>query len=105
MSKVESHSSGLIAAISSTVVALRRQSRLLYHKLSDQGPWRFHPIHRGDPLVAPTWPRLPVLGHPHAASIAWWTIEGANGEIEKEFARPEGACTVRLLIVQECRVE
>ena len=32
MSKVESHSSGLIAAISSTVVALRRQSRLLYHK-------------------------------------------------------------------------
>ena len=99
MSKVESHSSGLIAAISSAVVALRRQSRLLYHKLSRSRPVEVSSDSPGRSSSRTYLASSSGFGSPAFSEYRLVDDWGANGEIEKEFARPEGAYTVRLLIV------
>jgi len=104
MSKVESHSSGLITAITSTVVALRRQSRLLYHRLS-----RWRPVEVSSDSPGRSCSRTYLASSSGFGSPAFseyrlvddWGGERRVSEIEKEFERPEGACTVRLRIVHE----
>jgi hypothetical protein len=39
-------------------------------------------IKRGTTLVALTWPRIPVLGHP-IREYRWWAIEGAKGVLAR----------------------